>query len=68
MHASEELLGDREIVLAAVQEDGCALKFASPDLRGDRGVVLAAVKQNGDALRCASEELREQLKEEGFID
>lgn len=36
---------DREVVLAAVNENGYALQFASDELRADRDVVLAAVEQ-----------------------
>ena len=36
------LIADREVVLAAVQQDGDALRYASEELRGDREVVLAA--------------------------
>ena len=45
-------------MLAAVQQNGFALRCASKELRGDKEVVLAAVQQNGLALRCASKELR----------
>ena len=47
---SEKLRGDREVVLAAVKQNGNALKHAPEEWRGDREVVLAAVKQNGNAL------------------
>ena len=46
------------MVLAAVQQNGSALRHASEPLRADREVVLAAVQQNGQALRHASEPLR----------
>ena len=46
MCASEELRADRVVVLAAVQQDGRALKHASPEVRADREVVLAAVEQD----------------------
>jgi len=45
---------DREIVLAAVQEEGAALQFADSTLRIDRGVVLSAVRQAGWALQFAA--------------
>ena len=48
------LCHDREVVLAAVQQDGDALKFPSPVLREDREVVLAAVQQSCRAIRFAS--------------
>jgi hypothetical protein len=45
-------------VLAAVQQNGEALEYASPELRGDREVVLAAVYSCGDALQFTSEEFK----------
>ena len=42
--------------MAAVQESGQALYYASEELKNDREVVLAAVQQNGEALRNASPE------------
>ena len=50
----KQLRDDREVVLAAVQQDGAVLQFASERLRDDRDVVLAAVQQNGNALLFAS--------------
>ena len=49
---------DREIVLAAVNNDGFSLISASEQLKNDREIVLAAVKRNGYALCHASEELK----------
>ena len=49
-----ELRGDRDVVLAAVQQDGDALEYASAELQADREVVLAAVQQDGYALEYAS--------------
>ena len=51
---SDALQGDREIVRAAVTQNGHALQYASNELRGDREIVLAAVTQNGYALQDAS--------------
>ena len=48
----------KEIVLAAVQQNGQAFNYASDTLKADREVVLAAVKQDGQALESASEALR----------
>ena len=48
-------------LLAAVQQNGRALKYASEELQADREVVLAAVQQNGDALTYASQELQAKL-------
>merc|ERR1712070_208612 len=44
--------------VAAVQQDGRALEFASEELKKDPTVVLAAVQQDGCALEFASEELK----------
>lgn len=48
---------DREIVLLAVEKDGCALQFASGVLKADRDIVRAAVLQNSLALQYASKAL-----------
>ena len=45
-YASEELRGDKEVVLEAVRQNGWLLEYASEELRGDREVVLEAVRQN----------------------
>ena len=43
-----------DIVLVAVSQNGCALKYASVTLQNDRKIVLAAVSKHGCALRYAS--------------
>ena len=45
-------------VLAAVRQDGRALRHASETLKNDREIVLAAVTQNVDAFEYASETLK----------
>ena len=45
---------DREIVLAAVQQCGIALKYATAELKLDREIVLAAMAQSGVALEYAA--------------
>ena len=62
--ADDSLKADREVVLAAVKQNGGALRGAAKALQGDREIVLAAVMQDGDALELASEELQqdEELK------
>ena len=52
------LKADREFMLAAVKQNGWALKYASDELKGDREIVLEAVKQKGYALQFASDELK----------
>ena len=55
---------DREVVLAAVQQNGEAFHYAAEELQADREVVLAAVQQYGYysspycVLKYASPELR----------
>ena len=44
--------------MAAVQQDGQALAYASEEMRGDKDVVLAALKQDGYALRYVSYKVR----------
>jgi len=45
-YASEDLRGDKEVVLYIVKKEGTALEFASDELRGDKEVVLVAVNQS----------------------
>ena len=49
---------NKEVVLAAVKQDGHALPYADKSLKKDKEVVLAAVKQNGIALYYADESLK----------
>ena len=56
--ATEELKGDRKIVMAAVSQDCYALEFATEELQGDPEIVMQAVSQNGFALQFAAEELK----------
>lgn len=51
-----ELQADKEIVMAAVEQNPNALRFTA--LTDDRDVVLQAVRGNGKMLEFASEELR----------
>ena len=48
-----ELRADKEVVLAAVKQDGRSLEYASAKLRADKEVVLSAVKQDGRSLEYA---------------
>ena len=57
MYASQELRADKEVVLAAVTQNGDALGYASDEPRADKEVVLAAVARNAGALKFASPEL-----------
>ena len=44
-------------MLAAVQQNGGALEYASAELKGDHKIVLVAVAQSAEALQYASDEL-----------
>ena len=56
-HASLTLRGDRDIIMAAVAQNGCALRFATDDLRGDQDIAFIAVSNAGSALQDADEVL-----------
>ena len=61
MRAHDKFVGwcrHKEAVLAAVQQDGDALQYASEELKADKEVMLAAVQQAGQSLLFASEELQ----------
>merc|ERR1719362_914673 len=49
---------DREFVLAAVAQNGWALRHATEELCEDREIVLAAVGQDGYAFKYAAANLR----------
>ncbi|CAE6920617.1 unnamed protein product [Symbiodinium sp. CCMP2592] len=55
---AENLKSDREVVLSAVQSEGCRLQHATERLKDDRSLVLAAVSSDGAALAFASKRLR----------
>ncbi|MBA3998187.1 MAG: hypothetical protein C0466_13620 [Candidatus Accumulibacter sp.] len=60
---SDELRGDKELVMLQMQWDGVeqfetVLAFASEDLCADKEVVLAALKWDGYAIRYASDALK----------
>ena len=48
--------------MAAVNQNGLALEFASEELQNDRAIVIAAVQNNCIALQYASEELQNNLE------
>ena len=58
MWAAVELRADREIVLAAVKQNGLALEHAAAELQANHEIVLAAMLQNTEAHQYASEEIR----------
>ncbi len=50
---------DRDVVLAAVNQDGMTLQYASARRRDDKEIVLTAVTENPDAIAYASASLQE---------
>lgn len=63
--ASEEVRGDKDVILAAVREKAEALKYASLELRGDREIVLAACDADeGVALLLADPLIRSSVQRE----
>merc|ERR1719265_36364 len=49
---------DKEVVMAAVQQNGRALMYAAEDVTRNKEVVMAAVQQNGLALGYAASEMQ----------
>ena len=62
-----ERLKRHGLALAAVQQDGMALRLQNKLIRRDRGIVLAAVKQNGMALQFADPDRQENLNRDREI-
>merc|ERR1712176_915028 len=60
--ASSELKAHRDLVLAAVGQNGRALKHAAESLQNDPRVVQRAIDQNGCALEFASLALRDDVE------
>ena len=58
---------DKEIVLAAVQQNHKALGFASKKLQKDRDVVLFAMKVSGMNLQDLWASLQEQKEQYGTL-
>jgi len=56
LRCAEAFRGDREVVLAAVSQNGEALKYADDNLKDDQDVVLVAVQSSGIAVQYASSE------------
>merc|ERR1712216_441056 len=50
------------VILAAVQKCGDALRYASEEMKNNENVILAAVQKCDDALRYASEDIRTRIQ------
>ena len=48
-YATEELRGDREVVMTAVAQHGYALEYATEELRGDKEIMEAALARAADS-------------------
>jgi hypothetical protein len=66
---TEEFLGDREIMLAALKQSDHALQYTSKELRDDIEYMMSAVVLSGGALRYASRALRrgKSFTEKAFL-
>eukprot|EP00971_Amphidinium_carterae_P143327 2839631-Amphidinium_carterae.1 len=62
-HVPVRYKADREIVLAAVKQNGSALKYLEEECKADRDIVLAAVQQKG----CVLEDVAEECKADGAV-
>ena len=60
--ASDEMKGNKDVVMAAVGQFGLALQYASVKLKKDGEVVMAAVNNNGLALQYASVKLKKDIE------
>lgn len=49
---------NKEVVSAAVSQNGYALRFASPHLQDDEEIVLTALKNKVGSLKYASERIQ----------
>lgn len=54
---NQDIIDDKEIVLAAIKNDGCELAYASKRLRSDRSIVIEAVRRDPKALKYATPSL-----------
>jgi hypothetical protein len=52
--SGSDYTNNKEVVIAAVKNNGQALEFASTSLQEDKEVVMAAVKNDGSAIQFAS--------------
>ena len=65
-YASDRIKNYKEVVLAAVKQDGSALQYVGYDMKSyyrienDREVTLAAVTQDGSALQYASHYMKDE--------
>ena len=57
-HAGHASRANKDVILLAIRQEGCALQYANLRLRENYDIVLIACKQNGLALEFASDALK----------
>jgi hypothetical protein len=58
LRLATEFKHNRKVVLAAINRNATALKYAGPEFKNDKDIVMLAVDINPQALQYASNELR----------
>ena len=58
LESFDEFADDEDVVLAAVNNSGSALQFASDRLKNDKKIVIAAVSNDPYSISFASDELQ----------
>jgi hypothetical protein len=64
-YASDKLKDDKEIVLAAVKQNGMALEYASKLMQGDKEIVKFAVAKDKRASQFATNDFKVNAKSDG---
>ena len=57
-----DFTSDKEIMLEAVRNNGCALYYASKELRKDSEMVMEALKCNGFVFEYSDELLQQRME------
>ena len=58
--ASEEIRGNKNIVMEAVKSNGYEIQYASNELKNDKEVVITALKENKMAFACIGKDIKEE--------
>ncbi|WOG25645.1 DUF4116 domain-containing protein [Endozoicomonas sp. 8E] len=62
IYASQRVLNDKELVLAAITKHPEQLQYVNEELRNDTDVVMASVTRDGNQLQYASPELKNNVR------
>lgn len=57
----EVFKNNRDLVLIAIKENGCSIKYASENLKNDKELVLIAIENNINAFEYISDKLKKDL-------